>query len=57
MTIDDAKARLRASDFVEVEDSPFWVNAGRNTASIAMLVARDGQWSIAFFTADMVVHE
>lgn len=57
MTFDDAKSRLRAADFVEVENTPFWVNGGRNTAAIAMLVARDGEWSIAFFSAENVVHE
>lgn len=57
MQIDDAKARLRAADFIEVDGSPIWVNAGKNTAAMAMLVVRDGEWSIAFWNADAVVHE
>lgn len=59
MQLDDAKARLRAASFAEIENTPLWYNPGRNTATLAMIVTAEGedQWQLAFWHASSVVHE
>jgi len=59
MTLDEAKARLRAADFVEIENTPLWINAGEHTATIAaIVVSKDGAgWRLATWGADTVENE